>query len=41
VKSDLTGYHAETLSELLVRIQVILGAIPGEVLVKVFLKAMK
>jgi hypothetical protein len=35
------GYHAENLSELLVRIQVILKAIPGETLVEVFLERMK
>jgi hypothetical protein len=35
------GYHAENLSELLVRIQVILRAIQGERLVEVFLEWMK
>jgi hypothetical protein len=35
------GYHAESLSELLVRIQVILRAIPGETLVDVCLEWMK
>jgi hypothetical protein len=35
------GYRAENLSELLVHIQVILRAIPGETLVEVFLKWLK
>jgi hypothetical protein len=30
------GYRAENLSEVLVRIQVILTAIPGEILIEVF-----
>jgi hypothetical protein len=35
VKRTLMGYPAEDLSELLVRIQVIVRAIPGETLVEV------
>jgi hypothetical protein len=34
-------YHAKTLSELLVRLQVILRAIPGEPLIEVFVEPMK
>jgi hypothetical protein len=41
VKRNLTGCHVENLSELLVRIQVILRAIPDETLVQVFLKWMQ
>jgi hypothetical protein len=41
VKRNLLGNRAENLSELLVRIQVILRAIPGETLVDVFLEWMK
>jgi hypothetical protein len=41
VKRNLMGRHAENLSELLVRIQVIMRAIPGETLVEVFLEWMK
>jgi hypothetical protein len=36
VKRNLMGYSAEKLSELLVRIQGILRAIPGETLVEFF-----
>jgi hypothetical protein len=41
VKRNLMGDCAENLSELLVCIQVILRAMPGETLVEVFLKWMK
>jgi hypothetical protein len=41
VKRDLTGYHAGSLSGLVVRIQVILRASPGETFVKVFIESMK
>jgi hypothetical protein len=41
VKRNLIGYRAENLSELLVRIQVILRAIPSETLVEVFLQWIK
>jgi hypothetical protein len=38
VRRNLMGNHAENLFKLLVRIQVILRAIPGETLVQVFLE---
>jgi hypothetical protein len=41
VKRNLMEYRAETLSEILVRIQVILRAIPCETLVQVFLEWVK
>jgi hypothetical protein len=41
LKRNLLGYQAENLSELLVRIQVILRVIPGETLVEIFLEWMK
>jgi hypothetical protein len=41
VKGKLMGYRAETLSELLVRIRVILGEIPRETLNTVFLEWME
>jgi hypothetical protein len=41
VKRNLMGCHAENLSELLVRTQVILRAIPGETFIEVFLEWMK
>jgi histone-lysine N-methyltransferase SETMAR len=41
VKGKLTGYRAETPSELLVRIRVILAEIPRETLNEVFLKWME
>jgi hypothetical protein len=41
VKRNLMGYRAENLCELLVRIQVIVRAIPGEILIEVFLEWMK
>jgi hypothetical protein len=40
-KGKLIGYRAESLSELLVRIQVILAEIPRETLNAVFLEWMK
>jgi hypothetical protein len=41
VKRNLMGCHVENLSELLVRIQVILSAIPSEIFVEVFLEWIK
>jgi hypothetical protein len=41
VQINLMGYRAENLSELMVRIQVILRAIPSETFVEVFLEWMK
>jgi hypothetical protein len=41
MEKTLMGYGAENLSELLVRIQVILRAMPGEPSVRVFLEWMK
>jgi hypothetical protein len=41
VKRNPMGYRAENLSELLIGIQVILTAIPGETLIEVFLEWMK
>jgi hypothetical protein len=41
VKGNLMGYRAENLSELLVRIQIILRDIMGEILVEASLKWMK
>jgi hypothetical protein len=41
VKRNRIGYRAKNLSELLVRIQVILRSIPGETLVEIFLERMK
>jgi hypothetical protein len=41
VKGKLTGYRAETLSELLVHIRIILAEIPRETLNAVFLERMK
>jgi hypothetical protein len=41
VKEKLMGYRAETLSELLVRIRVILAEVPRETLSTVFLEWME
>jgi hypothetical protein len=41
VKQKLMGYHAEILSELLVRIRIILAEIPRETLNALFLKWME